>query len=302
MKSDIKPTDEDVERARKGRSPEELAELAQKAKVDPSLAEAIATLGRDGEAEPGPLARTPLQGTPVLPHAADDARKTLPRPGGHRLQQSHIPTLPRFADVARLKAYEGDPEGAGEAQALKPGAGSAGLGDPGALPLEALHEAAGLAQASPEAKPKRRREALLLGGVLVIVAVALGFALRDRPSAGGAEPSASVAGGAHATGPSGPASAAPSATGAATQTTSAATAMAPSSAAPNASAAPSASADPSVSATPSAAPSATARATSSAEPASAQPRDPNPEASSKPPPAPSSRDLPPGWSPQQMDP
>jgi hypothetical protein len=300
MKSDIKPTDEDVERARKGRSPEELAELAQKAKHDASLAEAIATLGRDGEAEPGPLARTPLQGTPVLPGFADDGRKTLPRPGGHRLQQSHIPTLPRFADVARLQAYEGDPEGEGEAQALKPIAGSADLTDPGALPLEALHEAAGLGQASSEGRPTRRRGAMLLGAVVLVVAVALGFALRDRPSAGGVEPSASVAGGANATSPSGPASTAPIAAGADPQSTSSAVASAPNSAAAIASAAPQASAAPS--SAPSAAPSATGRAPSSAEPASTRPRNPNPEASSKPAPTSSSGGLPPGWSPQQMDP
>lgn len=140
MKSDIKPSDDDLERAARGRSPEELAELAARAKADPSLARAIAEL----EGEPPPGAVTPLQGTPVAPNddEAAQVRRTVPRAGGHRLQQSAIPTRPRFEDLSGLHEYAGDPEGAGLPQELAPVPPSPMPGPvEAALPIEALREA-----------------------------------------------------------------------------------------------------------------------------------------------------------------
>jgi hypothetical protein len=196
MKSDIKPSDLDLERTAKGRSPEELAELAARAKVDPGLARAIAELG----GEPPPGAVTPLQGTPVtLNEEAAQVRRTVPRAGGHRLQQSAIPTRPRFEDLSGLHEYAGDAEGEGPAQELAPLPPSLRPGAVGpALPIEALREAAEAPREAAEARSGARGVGAHRGWIIAALACTLlvlvggWYLLGGGERASGAQPGASA--------------------------------------------------------------------------------------------------------------
>jgi hypothetical protein len=88
--------------------------------------------------------------------------------------QSAIPTRPRFEDLSSLKAYEGDPDAAGEVQPLAPEAPSppplTGEVDQG-VPLAALREAGG-ARPGGDGRSKALALAaavLLLGAAIVVV-------------------------------------------------------------------------------------------------------------------------------------